>query len=67
VSLIVNDVVVATTVPLVLPVLIDNVNVSAPSVVKSAVGIMLNDPELFAIANDPVFAVKSPAFEFIVQ
>ena len=60
VSLIVTELLVATTVPLVLPVRTDAVNVSLPSVVASAVGVTLNEPELLVIVNDPEIVPKSP-------
>ncbi len=53
VSLIVTVLLVATMVPLTLPVLNDTVNVSAPSVVISAVGVTVNDPALEVIVNEP--------------
>jgi hypothetical protein len=50
---------VATIVPLVLTVLIDTVNVSAPSVDTSAVGVTVNDPAFDVTVNDPDTAEKS--------
>jgi len=67
VSLIVIELLVARTVPLVLPERIETVNVSAPSVVKSAVGVTEKDPLLLVILNDPELVPKSPAFESTVQ
>ena len=63
VSLIVTELLVATTVPLVLPVRTDTVNVSAPSVVASAVGVTLNDPALPVIVNDPDDAAVNDALK----
>ena len=60
VSLIVIVLDVATTVPLTLPVLILAVNVSAPSVEVSAVGVTVNDPILLVIVKLPVDVPKSP-------
>lgn len=59
VSLIVN-VSVATVVPLVLPVLIVIVPVSAPSVVESAVGVIVNEAALLVTLNEPDDVLKSP-------
>jgi hypothetical protein len=53
--------VVATIVPLILPVLILTVNDSAPSVVLSAVGVTVKLPALLVIVNDPEFVEKSLA------
>ena len=53
---------VATTGPLVLPVLTLAVNVSAPSVVKSGVGVTVKNPELFVIVKFPDRVPKSPSF-----
>ena len=60
-SLIVTALDVATTDPPVLPVLICAVNVSAPSVVASAVGVTLNVPELLVIVKLPLDVLKSAA------
>ena len=60
VSLIITELLVASTVPLVLPERIEAVNVSAPSVVVSAVGVTEKEPTLLAIANDPELVPKSP-------
>ena len=54
------DELVASIVPLVLPDRIDTVNVSAPSVEESALGVTVNEPALLAIENDPEEAEKSP-------
>jgi hypothetical protein len=62
VSLIVTEPDVATIVPDVLPVLTLAVNVSAPSVVESAVGVTLKLPALLVIVKLPLLVVKSPAF-----
>ena len=67
VSLIVKLDVVANMVPEVEPDLIDNVNVSAPSVVESAAGVTVNEPEFDVMVNEPELVAKSPAFESIVQ
>jgi hypothetical protein len=67
VSLIITEVLVASIVPLTLPERIEAVNVSAPSVIKSAVGVTEKDPLLLAILNDPELNPKSPAFESTVQ
>ena len=61
VSLIVTELLVATTVPLTLPVRTDTVNVSLPSVVASAAAVTVNEPALFVIVNEPELAEKSPA------
>jgi hypothetical protein len=61
VSLMVIALLVATTAPPVLPVLILTVNVSAPSVVLSAVGVTVNEPALLLMVNDPLDVPKSPA------
>ena len=45
------DELVASIVPLVLPDRIDTVNVSAPSVEESALGVTVNEPALLAIEN----------------
>jgi hypothetical protein len=61
VSLIVIVPLVATTKPPVLPKRTDTVNVCGPSVVKSALAATVKVPVLFATANDPLTAVKSPS------
>ena len=61
VSLIVIALLVATTVPPVLPVLMLTVNVSAPSVVLSEVGVTVNEPALLLTTNEPLDVPKSPA------
>jgi hypothetical protein len=60
VSLIVN-VSLATIVPLVLPVRILIVPVSAPSVVESAVGVAVNEPAFELMLKLPDDVLKSPA------
>jgi hypothetical protein len=65
VSFIVIEVLVASIVPLVLPERIEAVNVSAPSVVMSAVGVTEKDPLLLVIANDPELVPKSPGFVMV--
>lgn len=60
-SLIVTLSLVATIVPLVLPVLICTEKVSDPSVVASATVVTLKEPALVLIVNDPEVAEKSPA------
>jgi hypothetical protein len=67
VSLIVMFVVDANIVPDMEPDLIEAVNVSAPSVVESAVGVTVNEPTFEVIVNEPEVAEKSPAFVSIVQ
>ena len=67
VSLMVTELLVATTVPLVEPVLIATVNVSLPSVILSAVGVTVNDPALLLIVNEPDVVPKSPELLAIVQ
>ena len=67
VSLMVTSELVATTSSVTLPILILTVNVSAPSVVKSAVGVTENEPVLFVIVNDPLIVEKSPALVARVQ
>jgi hypothetical protein len=67
VSLIVKFVVVANIVPEVEPDLIDTVNVSAPSVEESAVGVTVNEPAFDVIVNEPEDVVKSPALVSIDQ
>ena len=67
VSLIVTVLLVATTSPVTLTFLILTVNVSAPSVVKSAVGVTEKDPVLFVIVNEPLVVPKSLEFVAIVQ
>jgi hypothetical protein len=54
-------------VPEVEPDLIDTVNVSAPSVEESAVGVTVNEPAFDVMVNEPEDVPKSPAFESIVQ
>jgi hypothetical protein len=61
VSLTVTDELVVLTVPVIDTVRILTVNVWAPSVVASAVGVMVNDPVLLLIENDPDSATKSAA------
>ena len=61
VSLIVTEPLLATTAPDELVTVA--VNVSAPSVVRSAVGLALNDPELLVILNDPELVEKSPLLD----
>jgi len=65
VSLIVTEPLVASIVPPVLPERIEAVNVSAPSVVKSAVGVTVKDPLLLVIANEPELTPKSPGFVIV--
>ena len=67
VSFIVTEVLVDSIIPAILPERIETVNVSAPSVVKSAVGVTEKDPLLLVILNDPELVPKSPAFESTVQ
>jgi hypothetical protein len=67
ISLIVTEVLVASTVPLVLPERIEAVNVSAPSVMPSAVGVTENDPLLLVIVNDPEKILNSTVLSSIVQ
>jgi hypothetical protein len=59
--LIVTEALVATIVPLVLPVRTATVNVSAPSVVESAVGVTLKVPEFEVTVKLPDDVAKSPA------
>jgi hypothetical protein len=59
VSFIVIELEVVTIVPLVLTVLTLAVNVSDPSVVLSAIGLIVNDPEFEVIVKLPLEAVKS--------
>ena len=59
VSLIVKLDVVANMVPEVEPDLIDTVNVSAPSVVESAVGVTVNEPAFDVMVNEPELVEKS--------
>ena len=61
VSLIVTAELVAMIGPLVLSVLIDAVNVSAPSVVVSAVGVTEKLPALLVKLKLPLLVPKSPA------
>jgi len=67
VSLIVIEVLVARTVPLVLPERIEAVNVSTPSVVMSANAVTEKAPKFPVIVNEPELTAKSPGFESIVQ
>jgi hypothetical protein len=67
VSLIVTDALVATIVPPVLSVRTATVNVSAPSVVESAVGVMLKVPEFAVTVKLPEDVAKSPALVSTVQ
>jgi hypothetical protein len=57
----------ANIVPDMEPDLIEAVNVSAPSVVESAVGVTVKEPAFEVIVNEPEVVVKSPAFVSIVQ
>jgi hypothetical protein len=66
-SLIVTGELVATTSPVTLTVLILTVNVSLPSVVKSAVGVTVKEPVLDVIVNEPLIVEKSPSLVAIVQ
>jgi hypothetical protein len=50
---------VATTVPLTLPLRTDTVKVCDPSVVASAVAVILNEPVFVEIRKDPLTALKS--------
>ena len=50
---------VATTGPAADPVLMFMVNVSDPSVVRSAVGVRVNEPALLLMLKDPPNALKS--------
>jgi hypothetical protein len=59
VSLIVIVSLVATTTPVVLTVRTDTVKVWAPSVVESAAAVILNDPVLVLMLNEPLTALKS--------
>jgi hypothetical protein len=59
VSFIVIELEVVTIVPLVLTVLTLAVNVSGPSVVLSAIGLIVNDPEFEVIVKLPLETVKS--------
>jgi hypothetical protein len=59
VSLIVTELLVASIVPEIDPLLILTVNVCAPSVVPSAVAVTENDPLLLVIVNEPLTALKS--------
>ena len=52
---------------MILSVLIDTVNVSAPSVAVSAVGLTLKNPALLVMVKLPLVTPKSPAFVPIVQ
>ena len=67
-SLIVMEFVSVTTVPLILSVLIATVNVSIPfSVVASAVGVTVNEPELLSIKKLPEETSKSPELDSMVH
>jgi hypothetical protein len=57
--MVIADPIVATTTPLVLTRRTDTVNVSAPSVVKSALVVTVNVPELPTTLNDPLSGLKS--------
>jgi hypothetical protein len=59
VSLIVTLLLVATIVPVGLPVRTETVKVSGPSVKESSIGVILNDPVLLLIVKDPEVALKS--------
>jgi hypothetical protein len=59
VSLIVIVLLVATTTPPVPPLRTDTVKVCDPSVVASALAVILNEPVFDEILNDPVTALKS--------
>ena len=61
-SFIVTFELVSTIVPLVLPVLICAWNVSAPSVVVSAVGVTKKEPAFEFTVKLPLEVPKSPAF-----
>jgi hypothetical protein len=67
VSLIVKFDVVANIVPEVEPDLIETVNVSAPSVEESAVGVTVNEPAFDVMVKEPEVVVKSPALVSIDQ
>ena len=67
VSLMVIALLVCNTGPLMLFLRMATVNVSAPSVVRSAVGVTLNDPLLLVMVNDPELVAKSPALVSMVQ
>ena len=62
-SLIVIVLLVASTVPLMLPERISTLNVSDPSVVKSGFIDTENEPLLLVIVNDPLTATKSDEFD----
>ena len=62
VSLIITRTDVATTVPVILSVLTLAVKLSAPSLVASAVGVTVNDPEPFVIVKFPDESIKSSGF-----
>jgi len=64
-STIVTDVDVATIVPVIDPVLMLTVKLLEPSLIRSEIGVILKDPVLLVIVNDPDNAVKS-AFELII-
>jgi hypothetical protein len=57
--IVIVDPAVATITPLVLTRRTDTVNVSAPSVVKSALVVTVNVPELPTTLNDPLSGLKS--------
>jgi hypothetical protein len=59
VSLTVTLLLVVTIVPVGLPVRMETVKVSPPSVKESAEGVILNDPVLLLIVKDPDVALKS--------
>ena len=67
VSVIVIVPLVASTVPLVLPTRKATVNVSDPSVVASAVGVIENDPLLSSTLTVPLVVAQSPRLSSIVQ
>jgi hypothetical protein len=64
-STIVTDVDVATIVPVIDPVLMLTVKLLEPSLIRSEIGVILKDPVLLVIVNDPDNAVKS-AFELLI-
>jgi hypothetical protein len=61
----VTAVLVATIGPLTLPVRTKAVNVSAPSVVVSAVGVTENEPVFAVMVNDPELTAKSAALDTV--
>jgi hypothetical protein len=65
--LIVKFDVVANIVPEVEPDRIETVNVSAPSVEESAVGVTVKEPAFDVMLKEPEDVEKSPAFESIDQ